>query len=79
MSKNNPWNVDLRDHIINALKRDYPAGTRVECLAMYDFQAVPSGTQGTVRCVDDIGTIHVNWDNGSTLGLVMGEDIYKKG
>ena len=24
--------------------------------------------------VDDVGTVHVRWDNGSTLGLVPGED-----
>jgi hypothetical protein len=34
-------------------------------------------TQGTVDFVDDTGTIHVDWDNGSTLGLVPGEDQYR--
>lgn len=32
------------------------------------------GDEGTVAMVDSIGTVHVNWDNGSTLGLVPGED-----
>ena len=26
--------------------------------------------------IDDIGTFHVNWDCGSTLGLVIGEDRF---
>ena len=26
--------------------------------------------------IDDIGTFHVNWDSGSTLGLVIGEDRF---
>ena len=29
---------------------------------------------GTIDFVDDMWTIHVTWDNGSTLGLVPGED-----
>ena len=32
------------------------------------------GALGTVLHVDDIGTIHVSWDCGSSLGVVLGED-----
>ena len=32
------------------------------------------GARGTVIAVDDIGTIHVNWDCGSSLGVAYGED-----
>ena len=45
---------------------------------MDDVQAPPLGTQGTVTEVDDIGTIMVDWDNGSKLGVVLGEDICRK-
>jgi hypothetical protein len=53
------------------------AGKRVELIYMNDNQAPAAGTKGTVRKVDDIGTIHVNWDNGSSLGLIKDEDIFK--
>jgi len=33
-----------------------------------------AGATGTVMHVDDIGTIHVAWDCGSTLGVVYGVD-----
>ena len=49
-------------------KEQYPKGTRIELLSMNDSQAVPPGTRGTVDHVDDLGTIHMNWDNGRTLG-----------
>ena len=53
------------------------SGKRVKCLLMNDdYNPVPSGTLGTIDHVDDIGTIHVKWDNGSTLGLVPEEDDY---
>ena len=52
-------------------------GKRVELIYMNDNQAPPVGTKGIITKIDDIGTIHVNWDNGSSLGLVDGEDKYK--
>lgn len=41
---------------------------------MADCQAPPIGTEGTVLGVDDIGSILVQWDNGSRLNVVYGED-----
>lgn len=60
--------------IIEYLRKQYPAGCRVMLDGMDDKQAPPEGTQGTVVHVDDMATIHVRWDNGSTLGVVYGED-----
>lgn len=60
--------------MIEAMKKRYQEGARVELLQMNDTQAPPIGTQGTVIGVDDIGSIMVNWDNGSTLSVVYGED-----
>lgn len=59
------------------IKSQYPKGTRVELIKMEDKQAPPIGTKGTVKFVDDMGTIHVYWDNGSGLGLIYGEDEFK--
>jgi hypothetical protein len=50
----------------------------VELIKMDDIQAPPIGTKGTVTGVDDIGSIMVSWDNGSTLHIVYGEDICRK-
>ena len=63
---------------IQFLKDLYPAGTRVKLLEMNDIQAPPIGTLGTVMYVDDIGTIHIKWDNGSTLGAAYPEDGVSK-
>ena len=63
---------------VGMLQINYPKGSRVELIKMDDVQAPPIGTQGTVTGVDDIGTIMVDWDNGSTLGVVLGEDICRK-
>ena len=64
---------------LEALRNSYPAGTRVELISMDDlYTKLIPGSQGTVTMIDSIGTIFVNWDCGSTLGLVYGEDQYKK-
>ena len=59
-------------------KEKYKRGDRVKLIKMDDIQAPPVGTQGTVRFVDDIGTVHVSWDNGSSLGAAMGVDVIRK-
>ena len=67
----------MNRNLVESLRKRYPSGTRLECIFMDDFQAIPPGTQGTVTHVDDMGTIHMKWDNGSSLGLVYGEDSFK--
>ena len=56
-------------------KRRFPEGARVELVFTSDpYTRLKPGDTGEVSFVDDMGTIHVNWDNGSTLGMVLGED-----
>ena len=68
----------IRRETIERLRRDYPAGCRVELVQMDDMQAPPIGTKGTVIGVDDIGSIMVRWDNGSSLSVVYGEDFCRR-
>ncbi len=63
---------------VERIRAQYPVGCRVELIKMDDIQAPPIGTKGTVTGVDDIGSIMVSWDNGSTLHIVYGEDICRK-
>lgn len=63
---------------VERIKERYPVGTRIELLStMDDIQGVEKGIKGTVIGVDDIGTIHMKWDNGRGLGLIPGEDNFK--
>lgn len=62
---------------IQRLKDQYPEGTRIEVIHMEDTQAVKKGSLGTVQFVDDMGTIHVSWDDGGSLGLIPGVDSFK--
>ena len=64
--------------IIEQLRREFPAGTRVELVRMDDAQAPPIGTKGTVKGVDDTGSLLMRWDNGSSLNVVYGEDLVRK-
>ena len=64
--------------IIEKLKAQYPNGTRVELLQRNDTFAPPIGTLGTVKGVDDIGSIQVRWDNDSGLSVAYGEDSVRK-
>lgn len=63
-----------RENMLKQLRMSYPAGTRVALVRMDDPQAPPVGTGGTVYGVDDMGSILVHWDNGSSLNVVYGVD-----
>ena len=63
---------------VERVRREYPAGTRVELVRMDDVQAPPVGTKGTVKGVDDTGSLLMRWDNGSGADAGCGEDIVRK-
>jgi hypothetical protein len=58
--------------------KDQLKDKRIELISTSDpYTELKPGDLGTVDFVDDLGTIHITWDNGSQLGLVPGEDQYK--
>lgn len=60
-------------------KKLYPPGTRIELINMKDpYAPVPAGTRGTVKFIDSMGTLFPEWDNGRSLGVVPGEDSFRK-
>lgn len=62
---------------LESLREQFSVGARVVLEKMDDVTAPPIGTKGTVVGVDDIGSIMVQWDNGSSLSVVYGKDICK--
>ena len=66
------------DHnLVKRMKNTYRPGTRIELDYMGDDpRPILPGTKGTVRIVDDMGTVHCDFDNGRRLGLSPGEDVF---
>lgn len=64
----------MNKDLLYAIKNRYKRGTRVVLIQMDDLQAPPKGTKGTVVGVDDMGSILVNWDNGSNLNAIYEVD-----
>lgn len=65
-----------RDRASTAAERG-PVGRRIRLVATPDpYTRMKPGTEGTVMFVDSVGTHHVNWDDGSSLGLIPGEDAW---
>ena len=60
---------------VELTKSLFKAGTKVRLNYMLGEPHMPTGLLGTVQFVDDIGQIHVNWDNGSTLALSPDDDF----
>ncbi len=60
--------------MLEKLREIYPNGTRVKLIEMEDIQPPKTGTLGTVIGVDDMGSLLVVWDNGSSLNVLYGID-----
>lgn len=64
---------------VQRMKDNYPPGTRIMLISMGDDpRPVEDNTRGTVSVVDDIGTLHCDFDNGRHLGIVPVEDSFRK-
>ena len=67
--------TSIHSELLKQLREYYKPGTKVKLLHMNDpYTHITTGTVGVVTGVDDLGTIHTTWSNGSTLGVVFGED-----
>lgn len=73
------FSMFIKPEVLKHIRETYPPGTKVELIAMHDqYREMPPGLTGVVSCVDDTGTVFVNWSNGSSLGCVWGVDELKR-
>lgn len=59
------------------MDQDYKVGMRVELVNMFDeYTKLEAGAQGTISFIDSLGTLHVKWDDGHTIGLIPEIDYF---
>jgi hypothetical protein len=69
----------IHPEMLKSLRSYYTPGTRVELVRMDDpYTRLKPGYRGIVSFIDDTGTVFVDWDSGSRLGVVFGEDEIRK-
>ena len=69
---------EINDMTVDEIKEQYPVGSRIELINMEGEMEMYAGLKGTVTSVDDIGQIHMKWDNGSSLALNKDVDSFKQ-
>lgn len=63
---------------LEQLRKQYPVGTRIQLISMRDEKySVLPGTVGEVTHIDDMGSIHMKWQNGSSLALIPEVDSFR--
>ena len=63
---------------IEQLRKKYPVGTKIQLISMRDetYPVLP-GTIGEVTYIDDIGSIHMKWENGSSPCIDSGSGFFQ--
>ena len=63
---------------LEQLRKQYPIGTKIQLISMRDekYPILP-GTIGVVTHIDDMGSIHMKWQNGSSLAIIPEVDSFR--
>ncbi len=63
---------------LEQLRKQYPVGTKIRLISMRNekYPILP-GTIGEVTHIDDMGSIHMKWQNGSSLAIIPEVDSFK--
>ena len=63
---------------LDQLRKQYPKGTKLQLISMRNetYPVLP-GTVGEVTHIDDAGSIHMRWENGSSLALIPEIDSFQ--
>ncbi len=67
----------MLSEVVVARKKLFLSGSHVQLTEDMNDPYTPlrKGLKGVVLHVDDLGTVHVQWENGSTLGAVLEDKI----
>ena len=63
---------------LEQLRKQYPIGTKLQMITMRNEKyPIPPGTVGEVTHIDDMGNIHICWQNGSSLAIIPEVDSFR--
>lgn len=75
---NNNQVKNFSEEEVKNIKDKYIIGSKVKLLKdIEDDHPIKAGECGEIDLIDDIGTIHVDWDNGRNFGIIPGIDDFE--
>ena len=69
--------MEVSKEWLEFLREQYPKGSRIKLWELKDPNVPLSiGSMGTLDHIDSTGQFHIDWDDGRSLALVIGEDRF---
>ena len=69
--------TQLNEEWLAFLREQYPTGSRIRLNETNNpSNKLKPGSEGTLTSIDETGAFHVDWDSGSRLALVIGQDRF---
>ena len=69
--------TQLNEEWLAFLREQYPTGSRIRLTETHHpSNPLRPGSEGTLTHIDEAGSFHVDWDGGSRLALVIGQDRF---
>ncbi|MGL5042628.1 MAG: DUF4314 domain-containing protein [Fusobacteriaceae bacterium] len=66
----------MKNESVEQIKQKYPTGTQVQLVHMEGEPHMKRGLKGIIQKIDDIGQIHIKWENGCTLAINVNKDVF---
>ena len=69
--------MEVSKEWLEFLREQYPKGSRIKLRELKDPSVqLTIGSTGTLDHIDSTGQFHIDWDDGRSLALVIGEDRF---
>ena len=69
--------TEMNREQLETLRKQFPQGTRIQCVENRDGAPIPTGETGTLEHIDEMGLCHCDLDDGRRFIAAIGEGCFQ--